>query len=73
MKVTHLAHLLVALDERVHNLDCQEIVIDWRLCVRKENVGRDDSGQIMCVHLRSRLLIDLMEGCDPVEERTENL
>jgi hypothetical protein len=67
-QMTHLAHLLVALNERVHNLDCQEIIINGGLSVGEENVGGYDGGQVMRVHFRSRFLVNLVERCNPVEE-----
>jgi hypothetical protein len=55
------------------DFDCKEIIIDGSFGVREENIGRNNCGEIMCVHLRSRLLINLMEGSYKVEESTKNL
>lgn len=43
LSATHFTHLIVTLDERVHDLDSQKIVIDWRLGIGKEDIWRNDS------------------------------
>ena len=65
---TYFAHLIVVLDKSMHHFDCKEIIVDRGFGVGEEDVRRNDGCEIMCVHLRSRLLINLMEGSYPVEE-----
>jgi len=69
---TYFAHLVVVLDKCVYNLNCKEIIVDRGFGVCKENVGGNDSSEVMCVHLRTRLLVDLVEGSYPIEESAQD-
>lgn len=71
--LTYLAHLIIALNQCVYYLDGQEVVINRSLRVGEENIGSNDCSQIVSVHLGPRLLIDLMERSNPVEEGAQDL
>lgn len=61
MADTHFTHLIIVFDQRVHRFDGQEAVFVHTRngTLVFEDVGRDDRGEIMYVHLAATLLVYL--------------
>ena len=51
----------------------ERLVLGRVLALGVEDVGTDDGGQIGQIHLAARLLVDVGEGGDPLEEDEDDL
>ena len=70
---TYLAHALVALDETMHGFDRQEAIVNrYILLSAMDDIRRNDSSEIVNVHLAATLLIDMAERRHPVQESEQH-
>lgn len=61
MTSTHLTHLIIVFDQRIHRFDGQEAVFihAHNGALVFEDVGRDNGGKVVCVHLAATLFVYL--------------
>lgn len=73
-RFTYLGKLVIVLNEIKHHLD-RALVYTLHLSIvtLAQNVGCHDSGNVPGIHLVTRLLVDSVEGRDPVQEAKQYL